>query len=116
LTSKHVDKAELAAVTDFAPSKPDVVQPLTLPTGEELYPAPAEQFQLTRLRPRPLIEVPNPGPSAILCIEGSLLVTPGRTIERLAPGEALFVPHNGENKLSIEGDALGFRASVPAAP
>ncbi|WP_205315676.1 mannose-6-phosphate isomerase, class I [Nonomuraea lactucae] len=116
LTPKHVDKAELAAVTDFTPSRPEVVEPLTLPTGEELYPTPARQFQLTRLRPGPVIKVPSPGPGAILCIAGSILVTRGRTVERLSPGEALFVPYDGDDELLIEGDGSGFRASVPAAP
>lgn len=114
LTGKHIDKAELAAITDFTPTRPEVLEPRALPTGEELYTAPVEQFQLTRLRPRPSIEIPTPGPSAILCLEGSLRVTRGGTSERLAAGEALFAPYEGADTLVIEGDGVGFRASVPA--
>jgi len=113
LTGKHIDKAELAAVTDFAPATPEVLEPSTLPTGEELYATPATQFQLTRLRPRPPISIPVPGPSAILCLEGTLSVARGGTTELLAPGEALFVPYEGAGPLVIEGDGVGFRASVP---
>ncbi|MFI0450198.1 mannose-6-phosphate isomerase, class I [Actinomadura sp. 6N118] len=116
LTPKHVDQAELAAVADFTPTKPEVIEPVTLPTGEEMYPAPVEQFQLTRLRPRPLITIPDPGPSAILGLVGSLTVTRGDTTHLLNPGEALFAPHNGDNKLTIGGQGLGFRASIPTFP
>ncbi|KAB2352416.1 mannose-6-phosphate isomerase, class I [Actinomadura rudentiformis] len=113
LTPKHVDQAELAAVADFTPSEPEVVKPVTLPTGEDMYPAPVEQFQLTRLRPRPLITVPEPGPSSILCLDGSLTVTRGGITHLLNPGEALFAPHSGDDELTIEGQGLGFRASIP---
>ncbi|WP_433136180.1 mannose-6-phosphate isomerase, class I [Actinomadura nitritigenes] len=115
LTGKHIDTAELAAVTDFTPTRPEVLEPSPLPTGEELYAAPAEQFQLTRLRPRPPISIPVPGPSAILCIEGTLSVARGGTTEPLTPGEALFVPYEGASPVVIEGDGVGFRASVPEA-
>ncbi|GAA2130495.1 mannose-6-phosphate isomerase, class I [Actinomadura napierensis] len=115
LTGKHIDTAELAAVTDFTPTRPEVLEPSILPTGEELYPTPAEQFQLTRLRPRPPIGIPVPGPSAILCLEGTLSVARGGTTELLAPGEALFVPYEGAGPLVIEGDGVGFRASAPDA-
>ncbi|NDU72246.1 mannose-6-phosphate isomerase, class I [Actinomadura sp. DSM 109109] len=115
LTGKHVDQAELAAVTDFTPARPEVLEPRPLATGEELYAAPAPQFRLTRLRPRPRVTVPEPGPSAILCIEGSLRVTRVDATEHLGPGEALFVPYAGAGPLVVEGEGLGFRASVPAA-
>ncbi|MBO2463883.1 mannose-6-phosphate isomerase, class I [Actinomadura violacea] len=113
LTGKHIDRAELAAVTDFTPTQPEVLQPSPLPTGEELYAAPVEQFQLTRLRPRPPIGIPLPGPSTILCTDGTLSVARGGTTELLTPGEALFVPYEGAGPLVIEGDGTGFRASVP---
>ncbi|WP_433472408.1 mannose-6-phosphate isomerase, class I [Spirillospora sp. CA-142024] len=113
LTGKHIDQSELKAVTDFTPARPEVLEPRPLATGEELYATPAPQFQLTRLRPRPHIGIPAPGPSAILCLEGFLHVTRGDATELLSPGEALFVPYEGAGPLVIEGEGLGFRASVP---
>lgn len=113
LTGKHIDQSELTAVTDFTSTPPEVVEPRPLATGEELYATPAPQFRLTRLRPRPHISIPAPGPSTILCIEGLLRVTRGDATELLSPGEALFVPYKGAGPLVIEGGGLGFRASVP---
>jgi mannose-6-phosphate isomerase len=114
LTGKHIDQSELTAITDFTPTRPEILEPHPLATGEELYATPAPQFQLTRLRPRPHISIPAPGPSTILCIEGFLRVTRGGATELLSPGEALFVPYEGAGPLVIEGEGTGFRASVPA--
>lgn len=112
LTPKHIDLPELLAVTDFTPGPPELVAPVPLGGGEDLYPAPVHQFQLTRLRPAPAVEVASPGPGALLCLEGELTVERGGCRERLRRGEALFIPHRGGG-LRVTGDGLGFRAAVP---
>ncbi len=113
LTPKHIDLPELLAVTDFTPGLPELVGPVALAGGEDLYPAPVSQFQLTRLRPDPAVEVAEPGPGALLCLEGELEVVRGTARERLRCGEALFIPHRG-GALRVTGSGLGFRAGVPA--
>ncbi|WP_406415255.1 mannose-6-phosphate isomerase, class I [Streptomyces sp. NBC_00873] len=111
LTAKHIDLAELQAVTDFAPSTPEVVQAVELPNGEDLYPTPAAQFQLTRIRGD--VKVRAPGPGALLCIEGELTAERGSARETLRRGEVLFVPATG-GPLRVTGSGLAFRASIPS--
>ncbi|ROO83669.1 mannose-6-phosphate isomerase type 1 [Actinocorallia herbida] len=115
LTPKHVDLPELLAVTDFAASPPELVPAVRQPNGEDLYPAPCTQFQLTRLRLEPgaAVRVADPGPGALLCLEGELEVVRGAVRERLGRGEALFLPHLG-GPVTVTGDGLGFRAGVPS--
>ncbi|MCD0451150.1 mannose-6-phosphate isomerase, class I [Actinocorallia sp. API 0066] len=114
LTPKHVDLPELLAVTDFAPSAPELVPAVRQPNGEDLFPVPCAQFQLTRLRPAEgaPVRVADPGPGALLCLEGELRVERGGGHERLVRGEALFVPHRG-GPMTVSGDGLAFRAGVP---
>ncbi|GAA3237411.1 mannose-6-phosphate isomerase, class I [Actinocorallia longicatena] len=113
LTPKHIDLPELLAITRFEPSPPDLVAASALQDGEDLYPAPVRQFRLTRLSPDPVLTVDVPGPGAVLCLEGSLEVSRGDSVERLTPGEAVFVPFAG-GPLRVTGPGTGFRASVPA--
>ncbi|GAA0963591.1 mannose-6-phosphate isomerase, class I [Actinocorallia libanotica] len=115
LTPKHIDLPELLEVTDFTPGLPELVSPVAMGGGEVLYPAPVTQFQLTRLRPDPAVEVAEPGPGALLCLEGELEVARGACRERLRCGEALFIPHAG-GALRVTGDGTGFRAAVPCGP
>ncbi|MFG2004509.1 mannose-6-phosphate isomerase, class I [Spirillospora sp. NPDC048911] len=113
LTSKLVDLAELQAVTRFEPSAPELVDAVRLPNGEDVFPTPAAQFQLTRLRPDgDTIEITAPGPSALLCLDGRLTVGRGSSREVLHRGEALFVPALG-GPLRVHGNGLAFRAAVP---
>jgi mannose-6-phosphate isomerase len=112
LTPKHVALEELLAVTTFTPGPPDLVEGVSLPDGEVLFPTPAAQFQLTRLRLGPPVEILDAGPGAILCVEGSVEVSRGSRTELLHGGDAVFVPHSG-GPLRIGGAGLAFRAAVP---
>ncbi|GAB3669404.1 mannose-6-phosphate isomerase, class I [Actinocorallia lasiicapitis] len=113
LTPKHIDLPELLAVTRFEPSPPDRVDGAELPNGETLYEAPVRQFQLTRLAAGPdSVEVPAPGPGAILCTEGGLTVARDGSTETITPGQAVFVPRAG-GPVRISGSGIGFRAAVP---
>ncbi|WP_436499818.1 mannose-6-phosphate isomerase, class I [Actinokineospora sp. HUAS TT18] len=111
LTSKHIDRAELRTVTDFAPSEPELVLPVAQPNGEELFPTPATQFQLSRISRS--VEVAAPGPGALLCVEGEVTVERGSAHEPLRRGEALFIPAAG-GPLRVNGTGLVFRAAVPS--
>ncbi|HVK22734.1 MAG TPA: mannose-6-phosphate isomerase, class I, partial [Actinokineospora sp.] len=111
LTAKHIDRAELRAVTDFTPSRPELVQPWELPNGEDLFPTPAAQFQLTRITRA--VEVDSPGPGALLCLDGEMSVERGATRETIRRGEALFIPAAG-GPLRVDGTGLAFRAAIPS--
>ncbi|MGW1658061.1 hypothetical protein [Streptomyces atratus] len=110
LTAKHIDLAELLAVTDFTPSTAEV-RAVDLANGEDLYPTPAAQFQLTRIRRG--VEINAPGPGALLCVEGELTVERGSARETLRRGEALFIRAAG-GPLRVGGTGLAFRAAVPS--
>ncbi|MEU6619761.1 mannose-6-phosphate isomerase, class I [Streptomyces litmocidini] len=113
LTTKHVDVAELQAVTDFTPSRPELVTPVLLPNGETSLPAPTSHFHLTRLQPSGApVEIPDPGPSALLCLDGELTLTRGAATEHLRRGDSVFLPYAG-GRATVTGDGLAFRASLP---
>lgn len=113
LTTKPVDVAELQAITDFTPSLPELVTPVPLANGEVSFPAPTPHFHLTRLQPSDTpIEILTPGPSALLCLDGSLTLTRGPATEHLHRGDSVFLPHAG-GPASVSGHGLAFRASLP---
>ncbi|MEU6879111.1 mannose-6-phosphate isomerase, class I [Streptomyces sp. NPDC046712] len=113
LTTKHVDIAELQAITDFTPSLPELVAPVLLANGEASFPAPTSHFHLTRLQPSGTpIEIAAPGPSALLCLDGNLTITRGPATEHLGRGDSLFLPYAG-GPASVTGHGLAFRASLP---
>ncbi|MFD4949302.1 hypothetical protein ACFWNT_44180 [Streptomyces sp. NPDC058409] len=111
LTAKHIDLAELLAVTDFTPSTAELVRAVDLANGEDLYPTPAAQFQLTRIRRG--VEINAPGPGALLCVEGELTGERGSARETPRRGEALFIRAAG-GPLRVGGTGLAFRAAVPS--
>ncbi|WP_326769334.1 hypothetical protein OG978_36545 [Streptomyces sp. NBC_01591] len=111
LTAKHIDLAEFLAVTDFTPSTAELVRAVDLANGEDLYPTPAAQFQLTRIRRD--VEIDAPGPGALLCVEGELTVERGPARDALRRGEAMFIPAAG-GPLRVGGTGLAFRAAVPS--
>ncbi|MEU1231628.1 mannose-6-phosphate isomerase, class I [Streptomyces sp. NPDC005828] len=113
LTTKHVDVAELRAITDFSPSPPELVAPVPLPNGETSFPTPTPYFRLTRLQlSGTSVEIPAPGPSALLCLDGDLTVTRGTAAERLRRGGSVFLPAAG-GPATVTGHGLAFRASLP---
>jgi mannose-6-phosphate isomerase len=112
LTPKHIDLPELLAVTRFEPTSPDLVEPAAQPNGEDLYPAPVDQFQLTRLQLGDPAEIAAPGPGILLCLDGELEVARDGCVTAVGRGQALFIPHEG-GPLHISGNGLAFRAAAP---
>jgi mannose-6-phosphate isomerase len=123
LTPKHVDVPELLRVVRFRSGNSGVLRPAPVPgsPAEELYPAPIEDFRLTRLTlaaGTPARLAPGT-PQILLCTEGTVTLEGGGRSLTLAPGESAFVPAAGpeitaEIATETAGSATLFRATVPA--
>ncbi|MFF2774359.1 mannose-6-phosphate isomerase, class I [Streptomyces sp. NPDC058052] len=121
LTGKHVDVDELLRVVRFAAPPARIVTPCPGPGGEEVYPAPVDDFRLSRLRPHPGLP-PFPlaldAPQIVLCTEGRVEVrtgggTSGGATVVLGPGDSGYLPAGADAVLGGEGTA--FRATVGIA-
>ena len=123
LTPKHVDIPELLEVVDFHSADPDILRPIQLPDaeGEELYPAPIDEFRLSRFTlggsaPQTR-RVSGAAPQILLGTAGTAVLTDaeGSSIT-LHPGESVFVPAGGSDLLigSAVADTRStvFRATV----
>ncbi|RAG87518.1 mannose-6-phosphate isomerase, class I [Streptacidiphilus pinicola] len=120
LTPKHIDVPELLRVVEFVASEPAVIRPRSVVEhpGEELYPAPIDEFRLSRYRlgaegGRPL---PTDTPQIVLCTEGRVTLTDvtGEQLT-LAPGESCFLAAGSPAvTASVEDGAHAnlFRATV----
>jgi mannose-6-phosphate isomerase len=111
LTPKHVDVPELMKVLEFKPFKPRIITP-----NEDLfrYPAPCEEFSLTRIRGPMDICLFSPGnPSIFVVTGGELIIASGDRETVVKRGESLFFPpvKNGERPFSLKGKFTLFIAS-----
>lgn len=114
LTTKHVAAAELLRVVRFRAAAARILRPAAQDDGEEVYPAPVDDFRLSRLRPRSraALVLDAAAPQILLCTEGTVHLT-GRTGQfPLAPGGAVYVPA-GE-QVTVGGGGTAFRATVAA--
>lgn len=115
LTSKHVDRDELVRVVRFTARPGHLLTPTAGEAGEELYPAPVDDFRLSRFRlrgadrPRPLA---SGAPQILLCVEGRAEAASAATGARLriGPGRSLYVP--ASEAVSLTGGGVVFRATV----
>ncbi|MDJ0380681.1 mannose-6-phosphate isomerase, class I [Streptomyces sp. G-G2] len=109
LTPKHVDVPELLKVVRFESGDPGALRPEAGDDGEEVYPAPIDEFRLSRFAlapggaPRAL---PDTAPQILLCTAGA----PRAGELTLAPGESVFVPA-GERAV-LSGAGTVFRATL----
>nr|WP_319020132.1 hypothetical protein [Streptomyces sp. C8S0] len=116
LTSKHVDAVELAAVVAFEAPPPRVLVPREGAAGEQVYPAPVDDFRLSRLRPRPgsrrcSSRAAHP---RSCCARRAVHGPRGRTAPcRSGPGSA-YVP--AAEGVRVTGDGTVFRATVGLPP
>jgi mannose-6-phosphate isomerase len=132
LTPKHVDIPELLRVVDFRATEPKVLRPSPVASadpdasgavGEELYPAPVEEFRLSRYRLRAgaTSTVEGRTPQILLCTAGEAVLTDaeGGSLT-LARGQSAYLPATGAATLLAAAggsDAGGlatevFRATV----
>lgn len=112
LTSKHVDVDEVLAITDFTPRLTGFLRPVRLTPGVVEFAAPVEGLGLSVVTPRAGEHLPGPadGPRIAVCVEGEVQVATG-DVQRLLPGEAVFVPHvDGAMTVSGNGTAVVARA------
>ena len=121
LTPKHVDVPELLKVVVFRSQDPDVLRPVADDDGEQVYPAPIDEFRLSRFTLGGA--TPNAGrisgatPQILLCTEGTAVLTDAEgSSVTLHRGESLFVPAGGSG-LRADSAVTGtpstvFRATV----
>ncbi|OII69578.1 mannose-6-phosphate isomerase, class I [Streptomyces sp. CC77] len=117
LTSKHVDAVELAAVVAFEAPPPRVLVPREGAAGEQVYPAPVDDFRLSRLRPRPgepPLLLPGGAPQILLCTEGGARAEGPDGAVPLRPGGSAYVP--AAEGVRVTGDGTVFRATVGLPP
>ncbi|WP_030313460.1 mannose-6-phosphate isomerase, class I [Streptomyces flavochromogenes] len=114
LTSKHVDTEELARVVRFDAPPARVLTPRE-EGGEEVYPAPVDDFRLSRCRlhagerRRARLDAPQ----ILLCVRGSMTVSLAGESISIGPGQAVYVSAGAEAVLGGAGTA--FRATTGTA-
>ncbi|SEM49243.1 mannose-6-phosphate isomerase, class I [Streptacidiphilus jiangxiensis] len=116
LTPKHIDVPELLRVVEFAATEPGVIRPRSVAAhpGEELYPAPIDEFRLSRYREGSW-PLPTDTPQILLCTGGRVVLTDATGEELvLTPGQSCFIAaHSPAVTVTGEGeDAILFRATV----
>jgi mannose-6-phosphate isomerase len=115
LTTKHVDVPELLRVVRFSALPTPVVHPVREGDGEEVYPAPVDDFRLSRLvrdegdRPRVL---PGSRPQILVCTKGTIRLTGCGGEVVLAAGRSAYVPAREE--VTVSGAGTVFRATTAA--
>jgi mannose-6-phosphate isomerase len=121
LTPKHIDVPELLRIVRFEAGDPGVLRPEAAPDGEELYPAPIDEFRLSRHLLAPGADprtLPAGTPQILLCTSGEVHLRnldddrPDTTSLTLARGESAFAPA-GE-RIELTGQGTLFRATVAA--
>ncbi|WP_329374252.1 mannose-6-phosphate isomerase, class I [Streptomyces sp. NBC_00669] len=124
LTPKHIDVPELLRIVRFEAGDPGVLRPEAAPDGEELYPAPIDEFRLSRYLLAPGADprtLPAGTPQILLCTSGEIRLrtvdashaasSPAATLT-LSQGESAYVPAGERTELTGQGTL--FRATVTA--
>ncbi|MFI6638711.1 mannose-6-phosphate isomerase, class I [Streptomyces sp. NPDC050504] len=118
LTPKHVDVPELLRVVRFEATGPGVLRPARAVGGEEVYATPVDEFRLSRFvrakgaGSRSAHDLTTATAQILLCTGGELYADADGGAERLAPGQAVFVPA-GE-RIAVSGAGTFFQATVAA--
>ncbi len=112
LTPKHVDVPELMKVLDFTPGDVEVLHGDPVGPGQWVYPTPAREFRLWRLRPEEGgIDISHDGPQVLLTVDGKLEVTDASghhlTVER---GHSVWIAAE-EGAVRLSGSGTAFRAT-----
>jgi mannose-6-phosphate isomerase len=117
LTQKHVDVPELLRTLTFRGGPPPRAPAHPRAEGEQVYATPAREFELSVLRTGPgAFESPAArSVEILLCTEGrAVLRDPAHGVSvTLARGRAALVPA-ALPRYRVEGDAVVYRAGVPA--
>jgi mannose-6-phosphate isomerase len=126
LTPKHIDVPELLRVVRFEAGDLGVLRPEATSDGEELYPAPIDEFRLSRYLLAPGADprtLPAGTPQILLCTSGEIHLRTAGSADNssspssddrltLAQGESAYVPAGESTELTGEGTL--FRATMTA--
>ncbi|MFK3735370.1 mannose-6-phosphate isomerase, class I [Streptomyces sp. NPDC088090] len=115
LTSKHIDVEELTRVVRFDAPPVRVLVPRE-EGDEETYPAPVDDFRLSRYRLRagePRRRAALDAPQILLCANGTATVSSAGERLGMGPGQAVYVPAGAE--AGLEGAGTVFRATTGTA-
>jgi mannose-6-phosphate isomerase len=113
LTTKHVDVPELLRVVRFTTLPTPLVRPVRAGDGEEVYPAPVDDFRLSRLvrgAGDGARVLPGSRPQILLCTEGTLRLTAHGDEVELTAGGSAYAPA-GED-VTVSGAGTLFRATT----
>ncbi|WP_338493002.1 mannose-6-phosphate isomerase, class I [Streptomyces sp. SJL17-4] len=116
LTSKHVDAEELSRTVRFGAPPTRVLSPREEGEGEEVYPAPVDDFRLSRYLLRagdPRRCVTLDAPQIVLCTAGTMSLSSTKENVDIGPGQAVYVPAGAE--AGLEGAGMAFRATTGTA-
>ncbi|WP_435971869.1 mannose-6-phosphate isomerase, class I [Streptomyces sp. Qhu_M48] len=115
LTSKHVDTEELTRVVRFDAPPARVLTPRE-EEGEQVYPAPVDDFRLSRYllhAGAPWRRVALDAPQIVLCANGTMTLSSSEESIDIGPGQAVYVPAGAE--AGLEGVGMAFRATTGTA-
>ena len=120
LTPKHVDVVELLKIVKFETSKTDPIKPVVCGNCEQIYPTPADEFQLSVLsveKGSSFLSPRNRGVEILICLKGEVFIKEMESSELLAltKGMSVIVP-SAVSSYRIEGNATIYKASVPNPP
>jgi mannose-6-phosphate isomerase len=122
LTPKHVNARELLRTLTFESGRPRIIEGTPLSATETVYPAPVEDFVLSRIEVGPgraHQSAPAHGPECLLVTDGDMRArTASRTLE-LPRGAALFAPAGVPYSLESTGPggtAAAWKSGVPRGP
>jgi mannose-6-phosphate isomerase len=117
LTSKHVDVAELLAILSFESRQPQILAARAVGPVESVYDAPAREFVLGVLRPRPdaaFESAEERSVEILFCAEGQAVVEdPARGGITPLPRGASVLVSAAVPGYRLRGEATVFRAAVP---
>jgi len=116
LTPKHVDVAELLKTIRFDDGRPEILTGVVAEGGERLYPAPVDDFLLSRieLEPRGVhASGSGHGPDILIALEGEASIRAEGEELALRRGDALLAAANSPWRLHSSSGALLYRATVP---
>lgn len=112
LTSKRVDVKEVLRITDFTPTRPQVIDPIELVGGAGLselnYPLGADEFSLLLVHADtsdPVTTSALGGPRLVTCLANVIVVHSGTGHLALAAGEAALVAPGESLQISGRGTA-----------
>ncbi|MFJ4500280.1 mannose-6-phosphate isomerase, class I [Streptomyces sp. NPDC088864] len=112
LTAKHKDRAELLRVVRFAAPPVRVLTP-SAQGPEEVYPAPVDDFRLSRVRVAaggPAVALDATAPQILLCTRGEARLNGAGGALTLRPGSSAYAPAGEE--VTVSGDGEVYRATV----